>query len=409
MKSGSKNIPIGGDLFGQQMLEDPYSVYRELRERDPVHWDEHAKVWVLTRYDDVASMLNDKRFSSQRAARARQRFPQQEMKPLFETLTSRMSEKDEPDHTRLRALVHDAFTRSSVEQWEPLVQSRINHLLDLANAQRELEFVSGFAIPLPLMLIMEIVGVPPVDRQRIKAWCDDFANVALNFYANITEDEMRRGLHSVSDFRAYLKNRIEAMDGDRNQDLLSALVSAEHEGSRLSLDELLANVLLLLSAGNETTTCLLSNGLLALLRCPDQFQLLRENPKLISTAVEEFLRLDAPVQFIGRVATEDVQIESSTIRQGDIALAMLAAANRDPDHFSNPDQLDVTRQHVNHLSFGHGHHYCAGTQLARLEARLAFTAILERFESVRLDDSHPITHRASFNIRCPSELRLVLG
>lgn len=185
MKSGSKNIPIGGDLFGQQMLEDPYSVYRELRERDPVHWDEHAKVWVLTRYDDVASMLNDKRFSSQRAARARQRFPQEEMKPLFETLTSRVSEKDEPDHTRLRALVHDAFTRSSVEQWEPLVQSRINHLLDLANAQRELEFVSGFAIPLPLMLIMEIVGVPPVDRQRIKAWCDDFANVALNFYANI--------------------------------------------------------------------------------------------------------------------------------------------------------------------------------------------------------------------------------
>jgi len=409
MKTGIGKRLNDDSLFGQQMHDDPYAVYAELRERDPVHWKESIGAWVVTRYKDVATVLNDHRFSSDRAASARHRFPQAEFQPLFDTLCARMSEKDEPDHKRLRALVHDAFTRSSIALWNTRVTQWVDKLLDAGAAKGRMDFISDFAVPLPVAVISEVVGIPQQDRRQIKAWCDDFAVVALNFYADISEQQLRDGARSVADFRSYLQARVDAIDGDDHQDLLTSLVHAEHEGSRLDLSELLANVILLLSAGNETTTCLLGNGLLALLNHPEQMGLLRRDPSLVPSAVEEFLRFDAPVQFLGRRAVETLTLGNATIEAGQMVLAFVGSANRDPDKFSNPDDLDITRSENRHMAFGHGPHFCAGSQLARTEAVIAFRSLLARFESIELDPRRPIKHRENFNIRCLDELWIELN
>ncbi len=409
MKSGIGKVIRGDRLFGSDMRDDPYPVYKQLREADPVHWDETLRAWVLTRYDDVASAFNDRRFSSRRVALARDRFHDPELRPLFDTLAGKMSEQDEPDHKRLRALVHDAFVRTAVHEWAPRVKQRVDSLLDEASRRESVDFISDVAIPLPLLVILEIVGVPEGDHQQVKAWCDDFAIVALNFYAGITDEELQRGLRSTLDFREYLRGRVVNLQGSSKRDLLSSLAQAEHEGSRLTLDELLANALLLLSAGNETTSCLLGNGLAALLRRPDQLELLRRDPSLIPNAVEEFLRYDSPVQFLGRVALDDVSLRQATIRRGDLVLLVIAAANRDPERFDNPDQLDVIRPHVQHLSFGHGPHFCVGAQLARLEAQTMFAAMLARFRHIELDASAKLTHRENFNVRCFEKLPVRLS
>lgn len=390
------------------MHANPYPTYRQLRDKEPLHWDPLLSGWVLTRYDDVAMVLNDHRFSSSRVARARQRFEQPELQPLFDTLAARMSERDEPDHKRLRQLVHDAFVRSEVQRWEPRIQQRVDELLDAAVTPGRMEFIAEFAVPLPTLVIMEIVGIPAEHRQMIKNWCDDFAVVALNFFADITTDQLQQGLRSTLAFREYLSRRIRELEASPEANLLSELVHARSDNQRLTLDELLANTLLLLAAGNETTTCLLGNGLAALLRHPEQAARLRSDPSLIPNAVEEFLRYDSPVQFLGRLALDDVPMHGQTIRRGDLVLAVIGAANHDPERFESPEQLDVGRPHIPHLAFGHGPHFCAGSQLARLEARVAFTTLLSRFDIQRSDTTEPLSYRETFNIRCLRELPLRL-
>lgn len=400
MKTGMGQMLNGGQLFGAAMREDPYPIYKQLRQSDPVYWDDSLPAWILTRYEDVALALKDPRFSSRRVAHARSRFPDPSLAPLFDTLAGRMSDHDPPDHQRLRALVHDAFIRTSVQQWTPRITARIDLLLAAAEQRGHVDFIADFAIPLPLLAILEIVGIPATDRQRVKNWCDDFAVVALNFFAHISAQDLQRGLRSIMEFRQYLGERMGELQGSSRSDLLSSLVQAEHEGSRLSVDELLANTLLLLAAGNETTTCVLGNGLGALLQHPDQLELLRSNPALIPAAVEEFLRFDSPVQFLGRIAVDDISLGGATIHRGDLVLAVLAAANRDPARFADPDRFDVTRSPVQHVAFGHGPHFCVGAQLARLETQLAIAALLSRFASIELDIDAPLVHRENFNIRC---------
>ncbi len=398
MKSGIGTTHFGSRLFGPEMLDDPYPIYRELRENDPVHWEESLQTWVLTRYSDVSSVLNDKRFSSNRVSQARERFPDPELAPLFDTLAHLMLQRDEPDHARLRGLIQAAFLRTSIEQWEPSIQSRVQALLDTGLAKGSMDFMQEFAVPLPLLVISEIVGIPAQDRHRVKAWCDDFSRVALNFYAHITPEQLRRGLDSVLAFREYLRGKVDPLRVSPSKDLLTSLVQAEHEHSRLTLDELLANALLLMNAGNETTTQLLGNGLAALLQHPDQLQKLRDDRSLIPNAVEEFLRYDSPVQFLGRVASEDVELREKKIHRGQIVLVIMGSANRDPEQFPDPDRLDVTRTGNNHLAFGHGRHFCAGSNLARLEARLAFGTILDRLKTIELETTD-LKRQDNFNLR----------
>ncbi len=406
MKTGMRTIQAGDRLFREGMRQNPYAVYKDLREKDPIHWDGVLKVWAVTRYDDVCTVLNDPRFSSRRIARARKRFPQPEFQPLFDTLAIRMSERDGPEHKRLRALIHDAFIRTSVEQWAPRIQNRIDSLLDAVKNEESFDLISKVAIPLPLGVILEMFGIPSEDQQQVRTWCDDFALVALNLFADISDQQLKQGLSSISAFRDYLKERVDALERSPGTDLLSSLVQVQHEGAKLSLDELLANTLLLLAAGNETTTCIIGNGLAAILRFPDQMELLRADPSLIPNAVDEFLRYDSPVQFLGRVAEENVRLRGKTIRQGDIVLAFLAAANRDPDQFDDPDRLDITRSHLHHVAFGHGPHFCVGAQLASLEARITVETLLARFPKMELESPCSLTYRENPGIRCLNELRI---
>jgi cytochrome P450 len=222
----------------------------------------------------------------------------------------------------------------------------------------------------------------------------------------MSDEQIEQALDSITRFQEYLKERVEKLRRDPQDNLLSALIAVEHEGQSLSIEELLANTFLLLSAGNETTTCLLANGLVALLRHPEQMQLLRDDTTLVPPAVEEFLRFDSPVQDLGRLVVEDVEIRSQRIRKGDLVLAVLAAANRDPDRFNDPDALDIRRHDNHHLAFGHGRHFCVGSQFARLEARLAFEALLEYTTDIALDlaSFDDLSHQDNFNIRRVKQL-----
>jgi pimeloyl-[acyl-carrier protein] synthase len=284
----------------------------------------------------------------------------------------------------------------------------VRSLLQAGRRAGQMDFMWDFAVPLPVLVISEILGIPETDRGRVKQWCDEFALVATNFYANISSEQLERGLHSTMAFRTYLAAQVDQLHSAPRDDLLSSLVHAEEEGNRLTLDELLANTILLLNAGNETTTNLLGNGLVALLQYPDQLRRLRDEPTLIPTAVEEFLRYDSPVQFLGRIAPEDVECGGKRIRRGDLVLPVLAAANRDPSHFPDPDRLDVTREPNHHLAFGHGHHYCAGAPLARLEGRIAFTLILKDCPTLELATTE-LRHHENFNLRGCSNLPIRLS
>jgi cytochrome P450 len=393
-------------LFGAAMHENPYPVYRRLRETNPEYWDDSLHAWVLTRYDDVSWSL--KSLSSDRVSLARDRFQGAGVDALWDVLAVLMLQRDEPDHSRLRALVQKAFSRTSVEQWKDSIERRIRALLAPGLQRGHMDFIWDFAVPLPILVISELVGIPDDDRERVKRWCDDFSIVALNFYANIESDQLQRGLHSVIEFRTYLKAKVDELRRAPRQDLLSALVLAEHDGDRLTLDELLANTILLLNAGNETTSNLLGNGLVALLGHPDQVGRLRDAPASIADAVEECLRYDSPVQFQGRVAREEVNRAGAAIRRGDLVLAVLGAANRDPDHFQDPDCFDAFRHPNFHLAFGHGRHHCVGAELARLEARIAFTVLFTELKTLEFLPTE-LRHRENFNMRCYQNLPIRLS
>lgn len=402
---------VGGKHFvSPAMQADPYAVYRELRELDPVHWDDDLRGWVVTRYDDAAFVLNDARFSSNRIAAADARLTTDRYRSLLDAMSNKMSERDEPDHARLRSLVNTAFAHVAVDRWEPRIRQRVETLLDGIRASGRCEFIQDFAVPLPLMTILELVGVPASDHRQVKQWCDDFAAVALNYYTRMDDQQAERGLTSLCQFREYLEERVELLRDAPGDNLLSALIQVEHEGARLSMEELLANSFLLLSAGNETTTCLLGNGLLALLRHPDQMRLLRDEPGLAASAVEEVLRFDGPVQYLGRVALDNVDLRGKAIRKGELVLAVIAAANRDPDHFADAESFQIRRSENHHLAFGHGRHFCVGSQFARLEARLAFEALVTRTRDISLDsiweDDLQLQHNA--NMRGVKELPLKL-
>jgi cytochrome P450 len=393
-------------MFGPEMHENPYPVYQKLRETDPVHWNDGLQAWVLTRYDDVAWGL--KNLSSDRLSVARERFRDEGLAALWDAVAALMSQKDEPDHTRLRALVQKAFYRTSVEQWTPTIDRRIRSLLAPALTRGETDFISDFAIPLPILIISELVGVPETDRERVKRWCDDFAFVVVNFYANITAEQVARGMRSVKEFREYLQGQAAECQRAPREDLLSALVLAEHDGHTLTLDELLANTILLLTAGNETTTNLLGNGLFELLSRPEQAARLRREPALIPSAVEECLRYQSPVQFIGRIAAADTDCAGTPIRRGQLVLPVMGAANRDPARFPDPDRFDVARKPNFHLAFGYGHHRCVGSELALFEARMAFTTLFTELKTLELVPAE-LRHRENFNMRCYESLPIRLS
>jgi pimeloyl-[acyl-carrier protein] synthase len=371
--------------FAPEVHADPYPVYARLRSEDPVHWSDLMESWVLTRYRDVVAVLDSDRFSAERR-RANNRFArelaarQEEIGPVGRVTT--MLTADPPLHTRLRGLVNKAFTPRAVERLRPRIQEIVDELLDAVAGSGRMDVIADLAYPLPVIVIAEMLGVSPDDRAQFKRWSTDIA--ATTGGPLMGADVLQRADQSAIALAEYFERVIAERRREPRDDLLSGLIAAEEQGQVLSDEELLATCILLLVAGNETTTTLIGNGVLALLRHPEQMRILRDDPSLIRSAVEEILRYDPPVQGTGRVALADTEIGGKRIEKGQLLLTLLAAANRDPEQFPNPDELDVTRSENRHLAFGYGIHFCLGAPLARLEGQIAINGLLRRLPEPRL-------------------------
>ena len=374
------------NLHNPEIRANPYPFYTQLRSQDPVHWDEALGFWVLTRYADIASVYADARFSrAQGLRRGFERLPEAEQRiaePVYHSFSKTMFYSDPPYHTRLRGLVNNAFTPNAVEQMRPYVQRMVDSLLDAVQTQGEMDAIHDLAHPLPILVISQMLGLPAEERGRFKQWSDDlFAILGSVPHA---PESMERASQSLAELTDYLTTLSHSRRQQPQNDLISALVGVVEEGERLTQEELIANVTILLSAGHETTSNLIGNGLLALLRNPEQMQKLRGHPKLVSSAVEEMMRYDNPVQIAYRSAAADVEIGGKYMRKGQLVNSVLAAGNRDPERFSEPDRFDISRAEGRHLGFGLGIHFCIGAPLVRLEAQIAFNTILHRFPELHL-------------------------
>lgn len=360
---------ISFDLTSSRVRANPYEIYERLRRDDPVHRMRLINAWSLTGYEDAQTILQDhKRFSS--GDNKLEYAPYRTMLDL-----------DPPDHTRLRALVSKAFTPRAVAALGPRVEEIVEELLnDLAHKKR-FDLISEFAYPLPVIVIAEMLGIPARDRDRFNVWSND---IALAVEPVLTDAEIARVKRASDEIVAYFEEIIAQRRDRPEEDMLSALLAAEEEGEKLTHDELIGTLMLLLVAGNETTRSLIGNGMLALLKNPAQLQRLRDKPELLDSAIDELLRYDSPVQFIIRVVMEETQFKGRRLRAGQKIMILVGAANRDPAVFTNPNLLNIERNEKSHLSFGRGIHYCLGSPLALLEARVAFRGLLERFSSIRL-------------------------
>jgi cytochrome P450 len=373
------------NIVSAEFKANPFPLLATLRATEPIfrtHLPDKTKtpVWLVTRYEDVFALLKDERFPKNRRSALT---PEQIRKlpwvpPMFRPLERNMLDLDQPDHTRLRALVHKAFTPRLVEQMRERVQSLADELLDRVAPRGEMDLINDFALPLPMTIITEILGVPSSDRHKFHKWSK--AVVSLS-----SPNATARAIPSVWMFIRYLRRFFKVRRADPQGDLASALIQAEEAGDKLSEDELLAMVFLLLIAGHETTVNLIGSGTLAFLECPDQMEKLRRNPALIKPAIEELLRYTAPVfMSTERYACEDVTLHGVAIPRGEMTLGVIGSANRDETVFQNPDQLEITREPNKHLSFGQGIHFCLGAPLARMEAQIAINTLLGRMPDLRL-------------------------
>jgi len=374
------------NLQRPEVRADPYPFYVQLRSQDPIHWDDKLDFWVLTRYADIAAVYHDPRFSrAQGLRRGFERLPESEQviaEPVYRSFSKTMFYSDPPYHTHLRGLVNSAFTPAAVEQMRPYVQLTVENLLDAVQTNGKMDVIHDFAYPLPILVIAQMLGLPTEEREQFKKWSDDlFAILGSVPHA---PELMERAARSLTELTGYVTELSEARRGQPREDLLTALVEAVEDGKQLTQEELVANMIILLGAGHETTSNLIGNGLLALLQNPDQIQKLRERPNLIASAVEEMMRYDNPVQIAYRSAAEDVEIGGKCIRRGQLVNSILAAGNRDPEHYSEPDRFDIARDEGRHLGFGLGIHFCLGAPLVRLEAQIAFTSMLRRFPELSL-------------------------
>lgn len=374
-------------LFCRGRLANPYPLYQRLRTEDPVHWAVSVNSWVLTRYADVVFALQyDPRLTAERLTPLIKQLPdsvQREMEPLRQHLRTWMQYYDPPDHTRLRSLVSKAFTPPMLENMRQRIQDIVNDLLNPVVARGQMDAIKDFAYPLPAIVVGELLGVPAADRDQYKHWADDIA-AFLEGISPTFPAVARQAQRSMLAQTAYLRDLFAKRRQHPQEDLISALVAVEEQGDVLSEAELFGMCVFVLNAGHETTTGLIGNGLLALLQHPDQMQMLKNDPALVGTAVEEFLRYDGSIQRISRVAVQDFELGGKPIKRGQRIWAMQGAANRDPAQFSDPDRLDITRQKNKHVGFGYGVHHCLGAPLARLETQIAFNTMLRRLPGLRL-------------------------
>ena len=370
--------------LSDRTAQDPYPVYAALRQRDPVHRSRLMNAWMFARHADADAILRDHRNFGSDPRKGTLTARQQAMLPAPDEFT--MLFLDPPDHRRLRALVNKAFTPRAVAALEPRIRETLAALLDDIDDPGGFDLMRAVAHPLPVIVIAEMLGVPPGDRARFAVWS---AQRARLLEPTVSPRERRAAQIATAEFDAFFRAVIEERRAAPGDDIVSALVEAEDEGERLTERETLNMLRLLLIAGNETTTNLIGNGMLALLRNPGELRRLREDPGLIPSAVEELLRFDSPVQATFRRALADCEVNGFALRRRDNLVVLVGSANRDADAFADPDRLDVGRGEAAHLSFGRGIHHCLGAPLARLEGRIVLEMLLERFPRIELRDGRP--------------------
>jgi cytochrome P450 len=376
-------------LSRPETWQDPYPVFRQLQQHTPVCFSAAMGGWLLTRYDDVSAALRDPRLSSRRSAAFAQRLPpalQERVAALVRHLAGWTLFTDAPDHTRLRALINKGFSMRLVEAMRPRLQSIVDNLLEGVEARGEFEVMHDLAIPLPVIVIGGMLGLPEGDYQRLREWSDALAPF---FSGRVDADTVGRAATAVAELDSYFAPLIAARRERPGDDLVSSLMTAEEEGRILDDQEIRSTCVMLLFAGHETTTHLIGNGLYTLLRHPEERDRLTRSPHLGHGAVEEVLRYESPVQWQSRVALEDVELRAQRVPRNARVFLMLGAANRDPAHFAEPDRFDITRRNNKHVAFGQGPHYCVGAALGRLEALIAIQSSLKRFPRLRLLDPAP--------------------
>ncbi|MDR6225902.1 cytochrome P450 family protein [Desmospora profundinema] len=388
---------LAPDFFSPRFREQAYTLYRDLREKGAVHpiqMPSGEPAWLVTRYDAALAALKDPRFIKNPRT-----LPdwKDDLPEEIEVFDEHMLAADPPDHTRLRNLVHQAFTPRMIEGMNHRIQEIADTLLDqiASTPSRRCDLIDAYAFPLPILVICEMLGIPADDRKRFREWSN-----ALLATTNRPE-KMEEARPKMKEFQEYLGELFHMRRSDPADDLVSRLVHVEEEGSRLTSNELYSMIFLLIIAGHETTVNLIGNGVLALFQHREQRELLRRRPELLDHAVEEILRYYSPVEMAtDRWAAEDLSFFGEPIPQGSLVIVALGSANRDKSQFPEPDRFDITRQPNRHLAFGMGIHYCLGAPLARLEAKIAIPTLLERLPELTLDfGEEPLPWRQDFLMR----------
>lgn len=369
-------------LLEPEVLANPYPFYHKLRTQDPVHWDRFMHTWVVTRYTDVINVLHS--FSADRTPTPEQLTAMglSGLNPIAKVMVKQMLFMDAPAHTRLRGLASVAFTPHRVRALRTHIQEIVDQLLDRVAPHGRMDVIADFAAPMPAIVTAEMLGVPTEDHADLKKWSADFAEMLGNFQHN--PDRIPRVLDSTNNLVNYFQRAIATMRDRPREGLIHSFMTAEVNGDRLSEGEIVANCIVTMVGGQETTTNLIGNGLLTLLRNPAQLDRLRTDAEILAPAVEELLRYESPSQHTGRIARQDVEIGGKQIRKGQAVMAIMAAANRDPGRFPDPDALILDRKDNKHVAFGWSSHFCFGAPLARMEAQIAFGTILRRLPNLEL-------------------------
>jgi pimeloyl-[acyl-carrier protein] synthase len=374
------------NLLDPNVLADPYPLYRRLQTEDPIHWDPYLHAWIVTRYADVITVLTQ--FSADRTPSPQffETLGAPEVGPIAQVMVKQMLFMDAPAHTRLRKLASPAFMPARVRVLRDHIQEIATRLLDgiEARGDRRMDVVADFAEPLPAIVTAEMLGVPVEDHVQLKDWSAAFAGMLGNFQHN--PDRLGDVLDAAENLCAYFQNAILEQRKKPRPGLVYSLMSSEVDGDRLTDEEIVANCIVTMVGGQETTTNLIGNGMLTLLRNPEQMERLRNDTTLMPAAVEELLRYESPSQHTARITPRDLVLGGKPIRKREAVIAVMAAGNRDPERFRDPDRVDFERPDNRHLAFGWAAHFCFGAPLARLEGQIAFETLLQRFENLRLAD-----------------------
>ena len=385
-------------LLDPEVLANPYPLYARLRSEAPVHWDPYLHAWIVTRYEDVITVLT--KFSAERTPSPEYfaALGAPEVSPIAKVMVQQMLFRDGKAHARIRKLAAGAFLPARVRVLRDRIEKIATQLIDniIARGTGEFDLLADFAEPLPAIVTAEMLGVPVADHENLKNWSVTFAEMLGNFQHN--PDRLPGVLRAVENLSAYFAERIREQRVQPTEGLVNTLLTAEIDGDHLSDDEVIANCIVTMVGGLETTTNLIGNGMLTLLRNPEQLERLRNEPGIMPAAIEELLRYESPSQHTARLAPEDVMLGGKLIRKRQAVMAVMAAGNRDPERFADPDRLDFDRPDNRHLAFGWAAHFCFGAPLARAEAQISFESLLARFKQLTLIDA-PLVWRDNLGLR----------